>query len=73
MENRYGVRNPNKGVVKSLHESPQFHRVYPHQTGAIKSQERVFLMNAVDLAKERELTVPGGGNLSKSLFTFGES
>ena len=70
MENRYGVKNPDKGVVQSLHESSQFHRVYGHQTGAIKTQDRLFLMNPSDLAGERGMTAPGGGNLSKQLFQF---
>jgi hypothetical protein len=71
MENRYGVKNPNKGVVQSMHESPAFHRVYGHQKNAVNTQQRLFLMSNVDLGGERGITVPGGGVLSKQLYGFG--
>jgi hypothetical protein len=71
MENRYGVSNPNKGVIQSLHESPKFQRVYASQAGTQKTQDRLFLMNPSDLAEERHMTTPGGGSLSKQLFGFG--
>jgi hypothetical protein len=73
MENRYGVKNPNKGVIQSLHESPRTQRVYASQVGAQKTQDKLFLMNPSDLAGERGMTTPGGGSLSKQLFGFGQN
>lgn len=72
MESRYQVKNPDKNVVKSLHESVQGPRVYGSMKGTQTTQDKLFLMNPQDLAAERKMVAPGNASLSSQLFKFGE-
>jgi hypothetical protein len=64
--------NLNEGEVSERIKDTQHHeshgRVYSAGKGTQRSDERIFLMNPADLARERGMVAPGSPSLSRTLF-----